>query len=402
MRHWLEQILAPKHFQHFKRKRWKLLREGADLSILLESTERQYSCDDASRASTVYTASTDKPVSQGNSYATNRAWDIVSSHGSVKENSIKCVLRSTQFGDLCEMVVLFPGSVKSAKPSRARATVCVSSQIGCGVGCRFCATGTMGFRRNLSTWEILEQIYIARRIALQSDRHLRNIVFMGMGEPLHNAANLHEALRWIVSDDGFGFAPRHVTVSTSGVPKAMTSLALAYPDVRLALSLHSADEKQRRALMPRIGNDLEGMRSTIKQINSLQKDAPIWLEYILIAGVNDSDRDAQNLIQFSRGLQVEINLIPFNPIIVSDTAPSPLAQIENSTSAWTTTPSVTESGRATELGPAFEPPSRWRQPTKEVRLRFANTLRQAGLKTTIRQSFGQDENAACGQLVVLQ
>ncbi|MFN7446704.1 MAG: radical SAM protein [Pirellula sp.] len=257
------------------------------------------------------------------------------------------------------MVTLFP--------TEQRATVCVSSQIGCGVGCIFCATGTMGLKRNLSYLEIVEQVYLARRLAMQSGRHLRNVVFMGMGEPLHNLPEVIEAIRWILSDVGFGISQRCVTVSTSGGNSAMIALAREFPSLRLAVSLHAADQDLRRRLMPRAPNDLDALKETIREINalqqtaSLQKNAPVWLEVVLLAGINDSESHARQLIEFCEGLAVEVNLIPYNPIQSDER----LVTTDNT-----------------------------------VHKRFANQLRSAGIVTTIRQSLGGQDGAACGQLVV--
>ena len=257
------------------------------------------------------------------------------------------------------MVTLFPNG--------NRATVCVSSQIGCGVGCIFCATGTMGLKRNLSYLEIVEQVYLARQLAMLSGRHLRNVVFMGMGEPLYNLSEVIEAIRWILSDVGFGISQRCVTVSTSGGNSAMIALARQFPSVRLAVSLHTADQDLRRRLMPRAPNDLDALKETIREINalqqaaSLQKSAPVWLEVVLLAGINDSETHAGQLIEFCEGLAVEVNLIPYNRIQSNER----LVTTDNT-----------------------------------VHKRFANQLRSAGIVTTIRQSLGGQDDAACGQLVV--
>ncbi len=159
----------------------------------------------------------------------------------------------------CETVVLFPpGSKVTGVQSAARtlrATACISSQPGCGVGCPFCSTGTLGYRGNLSAQQIVEQVYWAGVTARQFGRRLRNVVFMGMGEPLHNSAAVFESLAWLISERGFGLSPRHVTVSTAGVPSGMLELARRFPRVRMALSLHSADADLRRRLVPRALGD---------------------------------------------------------------------------------------------------------------------------------------------------
>lgn len=328
--HWFQQLTSNPRSNHatLAKVRWKILREGAHWRSLSDTE----SC--------------------------TSSWKQIDQHGTAETGAIKWLLESVESSDQCEMVTLFPKG--------RRATVCVSSQIGCGVGCVFCATGSMGLKRNLSYLEIVEQVYLARQIALKAGRHLRNVVFMGMGEPLHNLLEVTKAIRWITADVGFGISQRCVTVSTSGGNSAMIALAKQFPSVRLAVSLHSADQDLRRRLMPRAPNDLNSLRATICELNSLQNgslqnDAPVWLEVVLLEGLNDSEIHARQLIAFCEGLNVEVNLIPFNPI------PS-------------------EEGLRTTAN--------------HVHKRFANQLRSAGIITTIRQSLGGSDNAACGQLVV--
>lgn len=328
--HWFQQLTSNPGSNHatLAKVRWKILREGAHW--------RSFSDIESCTSS----------------------WKQIDQHGTAENGAIKWLLESVESSDRCEMVTLFPKG--------RRATVCVSSQIGCGVGCVFCATGSMGLKRNLSYLEIVEQVYLARQIALKAGRHLRNVVFMGMGEPLHNLLEVTKAIRWITSDFGFGISQRCVTVSTSGGNSGMVALAKQFPSVRLAVSLHSADQDLRRRLMPRAPNDLGALRATICELNSLQygslqTNAPVWLEVVLLEGLNDSEIHARQLIAFCDGLNVEVNLIPFNPI------------------------------------PSEE---RLQTTANHVHKRFANQLRSAGIITTIRQSLGGSDNAACGQLVV--
>ncbi len=269
------------------------------------------------------------------------------------------------------------------RPRKNRATVCVSTQVGCAVGCRFCATGRMGLVRNLGAIEILEQVLLARlrvrswmenaldeggavgRIPRRDAIHLRNVVFMGMGEPLHNWDALGEALDFLLADQGFGFSPRHVTVSTAGVPAKMVSLARAFPRLRIALSLHSAIENTRRMLVPRATHDLHSLREAIQAIHEIDPDGPVWLEIALIQGVNDSLSEAQALVEFCKGLRVEINVIPFNDI---SHAPSDEVQLS--------------------------------APSQETRRAYVHHLRENGLFTTLRNTLGGSIQAACGQLIV--
>lgn len=279
-------------------------------------------------------------------------------------------LQSRKYGDACETVVM--------RPRPTRATVCVSTQVGCGVGCSFCATGRMGLVRQLTATEILEQVLIARMQvktwSQQADPpiHLRNVVFMGMGEPLHNQEAVTEAIDFLICDRGFGFSPRHITLSTVGVPEKMLAVAKRFPRLRIALSLHAAQSDLRRQLVPRATNDIERLREAIRQINSLDSEAPVWIEYALLSGVNDQIEHARQLIEFCRGLRVEINLIPYN----------------------NTTHARPPSDRLLHSAEEFQAPDR------ESARRFAQILRDQGIFTTLRNTLGESIQAACGQLIV--
>jgi 23S rRNA (adenine2503-C2)-methyltransferase len=258
-------------------------------------------------------------------------------------------------------------------PRPTRATVCVSTQIGCGVGCTFCATGKMGWQRNLCTTEILEQVLLARQrvgdwsSSQKRNIHLRNVVFMGMGEPLHNDGELFRSLEWLISDKGFGFSPRHLTVSTAGVPGKMIELAQRFPRVRIALSLHAAEPELRRQLVPRATHDLESLRGAIRRINAIDPLGPVWIEIALIAGINDSREHAHAIHRFCEGLRVEINVIPYN-----DTSHA--------------------SGLTAEETEVFQ------APTRETVRDFVEVLRGLGWYTTWRNTYGDSIRAACGQL----
>ncbi|RMF44350.1 MAG: radical SAM protein [Planctomycetota bacterium] len=276
--------------------------------------------------------------------------------GSPQDRAIRLRMETPR-SESIETVVLLP-SGKRDRPT-GRAIACVSSQPGCGVGCPFCATGQLGFRGNLPAAWIAEQVYWAGHIARHHGRRLRNVVFMGMGEPLHNRAAVFSALDTLIDQrGGFGLAPRHITVSTVGVPTAMVALARRHPQVRQALSLHAATPDLRRRLVPKGVGDLDLLRDAIAQINDLQR-CTVWLEIVLLADVNDRQEHIDALERFCRGLRVEVNLIPYNP-----SAGLP----------------------------------RW-QPTCRLRREaIAERLRTAGIRTTIRTSFGQSQRAACGQL----
>lgn len=268
----------------------------------------------------------------------------------------------------CEAVALFPRSHQSSAADvrqernslkLPRATACISSQPGCGVGCPFCATGELGYRGNLSAVEIAEQVYWTGLAARKAERRLRNIVFMGMGEPLHNTQSVLEALHLITSPELFGIPTRRITLSTAGVPTAMLRVTREFPNIRIALSLHAAAPELRKRLVPRAVGNLQVLRETLCEINRLQPLHPVWIEIVLFDGINDSLADAKKLVEFCAGLRVEVNLIPYNTAANSDI---------------------------------------YRASTRERREAFANALRAKGIRASIRTSLGQNNNAACGQL----
>jgi 23S rRNA (adenine2503-C2)-methyltransferase len=301
-------------------------------------------------------------------------WHLVQISGD--ENAEKMLLRQLPVNDSrrvqsevqCEVVTLMPPRRNGATKT-PRATACISSQPGCGVGCPFCATGKLGYQGNLTASEIAEQVYWVGRQAALRGRQLRNVVYMGMGEPLHNFQQVLESLELLTHPKLFGLPQRCITVSTVGVPNAMLKLAQHFPNVKIALSLHSADPAQRRQLVPKAIADLEVLRETIRQLNQLQCDR-VWLEVVMLGGVNDSQHHARQLISFCNGLRVEVNLIPYNPI-------SKLQA--NSTEPISELPQFTSS-------------------TQADREAFAQALRSAGIRASIRTSFGSQSSAACGQL----
>ncbi len=246
------------------------------------------------------------------------------------------------------------------RPSTGRATVCVSSQVGCAAACAFCATGRMGIARNLSVEQILDQVLHAGQILATEGRLLRNVVFMGMGEPFHNEDVVHAAVERLIDREWFQLSPRKLCVSTVGIPDAMRRFAERFPTVRLALSLHSSRQDVREQLIPLAKKyPLEELRRTLEDLRHVLY-GEVMIEYLLLAGVNDSLTDADELIAWLDGLDVHVNLIPYNAV---EEAPqleaSPLAKREA----------------------------------------FARTLKDAGIKTTMRYSLGNDIAAACGQLV---
>ena len=252
-------------------------------------------------------------------------------------------------------------------PEDDRATLCVSSQAGCAVGCRFCSTGHQGFSRNLSTGEILAQLWFVEhtlRAERQCDeRIISNVVMMGMGEPLQNYSALVPALRAMLDDHGYGLSRRRVTVSTSGVVPMIDRLAQDCP-VALAVSLHAPTDALRDPLVPinRKYPLAELMAACQRYLAHAPRDF-ITFEYCMLDGVNDQPEHAQALIDLVRprgggGVPCKFNLIPFNPFPASGLTRSPQARV-----------------RA-----------------------FADLLQSAGIVTTIRKTRGDDIDAACGQL----
>jgi 23S rRNA (adenine2503-C2)-methyltransferase len=248
-------------------------------------------------------------------------------------------------GELIESVLI---------PSQGRRTLCVSSQAGCALGCVFCATGMMGFRRNLSPFEIAGQ---AREIALRHPASApTNVVFMGMGEPLLNWPAVATALSILNSPSGLGIGARHITVSTVGIVPGMAELAKRPEQFRLAISLHAASPARRLALMP-----IEKKYDLAQVLNAAKAFTKrITFEYVLIEGKNDSDRDADDLARLARTMGALVNLLPLHP------------------------------GGAPGL--TATPPERIR--------RFADRLKNQGIEAVVRRSRGLDISAACGQLKV--
>lgn len=252
-------------------------------------------------------------------------------------------------------------------PEDDRGTLCISSQAGCAVGCRFCSTGHQGFSRNLTVGEIVGQLWHAehelRRQFKVSERVISNVVMMGMGEPLQNYSAVAPALKVMLDDHGYGLSRRRVTVSTSGVVPMIDRLAQECP-VALAVSLHAPNDELRCSLVPlnRKYPLAELLDACLRYLPHAPRDF-VTFEYCMLAGVNDQAEHAQQLITLlkahgGRGVACKINLIPFNPF----------------------------------------PDSGLRCSERSVVLAFAERLMAAGLVTTIRKTRGDDIDAACGQL----
>ncbi len=252
-------------------------------------------------------------------------------------------------------------------PEDDRATLCISSQAGCAVGCRFCSTGHQGFSRNLTTGEIIGQLWFVEhllRAELQGEgrsadeRVISNVVMMGMGEPLQNYSNLIPALKTMLSDHAYGLSRRRVTVSTSGVVPMIDRLAQDCP-VSLAVSIHAANDKLRDSLVP-INQKYplaELMAACQRYLPTAPRDF-LTIEYCMLAGVNDQPEHAKALAQMLNALPCKINLIPFNPF----------------------------------------PASGLKRSAPDVVKKFAQLLTGSGYITTIRKTRGDDIDAACGQL----
>ena len=261
-------------------------------------------------------------------------------------------------GDVIETVFI---------PEADRGTLCISSQAGCAVGCRFCSTGHQGFSRNLSTGEIIAQLWFAEHFLRQhlgrDERVISNVVMMGMGEPLQNYAQLLPALRVMLDDHAYGLSRRRVTVSTSGVVPMIDRLGQDCP-VALAVSLHAPLDALRDNLVPL--NRKYPIEELLQACARYQAHAPrdfITFEYCMLDGVNDQPAHARQLVALMRqhaadGLDCKFNLSPFNPFPASGLLRSPMPQV----------------------------------------MAFAKILLDAGIVTTVRKTRGDDIDAACGQL----
>ena len=195
-------------------------------------------------------------------------------------------------------------------PEMKKNTLCISTQVGCKFACKICRTGLMGFKRNLTSGEIVEQIITAKRYA--QDNRISNLVFMGMGEPLHNYNNLKKALSIIIHKKALDFSPRYITVSTAGFIPNMLNLGKDFPNIGLALSLNAVDNKTRNNIMP-INKiySIEKLISTLKKY-PLKPRKVITIEYVLLNNINDSVEDALTLAKILKKIRCKINLIKFN------------------------------------------------------------------------------------------
>lgn len=240
-------------------------------------------------------------------------------------------------------------------PERGHVTFCISSQVGCPLGCRFCATGQMGFRRNLTVSEIVAQVYIMKQQIVPFSGKL-NLVFMGMGEPLLNREALFTALEVITSPQGLAVSQKNITVSTAGILDGIDALLNRFPAVKLSLSLNGFDARSRQELMP--VNAREPIEPILERLRRYRSRNRITFEYVLIPGVNDAPQHAHRLVSWIRGIPCKVNLIPFNPF----------------------------------------PGAPYGRPEASAVDGFAALLFQKNLTVVVRWSKGGDIAAACGQL----
>lgn len=274
--------------------------------------------------------------------------ELVERHDSAIDGASKLLFR-TDDRNLVESVVL--------RPKTGRTSICISSQVGCACYCSFCATGKMGFTRNLTAAEILDQVTQANRLLRSEGRSIRNVVFMGMGEPLLNLDHVFSAVEFMKAVPLFNLSASRITVSTVGIPPAMARFTQQFPEVKLALSLHSARQEVRERLMPQARTyPLDQLRQAL--VNAA-RSGKVMIEYLMLDGINDGEEDLQALQDYLAGIPVHINIIPFNEYAGSNLRGTPLPRREQ----------------------------------------FANHLKTAGFDTTLRYSLGSDIAAACGQLV---
>jgi len=275
------------------------------------------------------------------------AWNTPGICGKVQQDGVEKIVFELKDGVRVETVLI---------PAANRTTLCVSSQAGCRMGCRFCCTGAHGFIRNLSCEEIVGQVFAARH---DLEHSIDNIVFMGMGEPLDNIDNVVQAIRVLSDPRGFDIAPRHITLSTAGLPDGIRFLGdLGLPGLRMAISLNAANDELRSYLMPVNHRYPLAVLKQALQEYPLKKREVFFIEYVLLKGVNDGPEHAAELIRFVEDLPVRVNVIAYNA--GSDGC--------------------------------------FMSPTTEDCQHFCALIADAGVFVRLRSSRGHDILAACGQL----
>jgi 23S rRNA (adenine2503-C2)-methyltransferase len=284
-------------------------------------------------------------------------------------------------------------------PYQKRVTVCISSQVGCPVGCAFCATGAMGFRRNLSVAEIVDQLRAVSALALDEGRRVSNLVYMGMGEPLLNLQAVLDSIRVFTDPRGMNLAHRALSVSTVGIPSGMLRLGRTEPQVNLALSLHAADDTTRARLIPR--KYLHPLSSILEAAwrHFTITHRKLLIEYVLLRGVNDSPQDARRLAGLLRGHVVTVNLLSWNPVVrLGKSRPEGNTCGAGGKSAGE--PGTTARGAPGGSGPrpAKDVPPRFQASPPAAVALFRDVLADAHVEAVVRQSRGAEIQAACGQL----
>ena len=274
---------------------------------------------------------------------------------SKKSDTKKFLFELPQGGEVESVQMLY-----SEEDGPGRVAVCISSQVGCAMGCNFCASGVMGLKRHLSTWEIVEQVTHIQNDLRPKGKRVANVVFMGLGEPLHNYDEVLRAIRLLNHPDGLGIGIRHLTVSTSGLVPQIEQLAQEGLPVRLAISLHAVRNDLRSEMMPVNRRwDIETLMAACGNYYR-QTKRRVTFEYLLLDGVNDSEAEALELVRLLQGHDIHslVNLIPWNPV---------------------------------------EGASYKRSSPQAIRA-FQNAVTRAGINCTVRQEKGADIDAACGQL----
>lgn len=299
-----------------------------------------------------------------------------------QDGSTSRLLLQTLGGELIEAVIMRYPKNRPERPLNSlsppdpgdletgRCTVCISSQTGCALGCRFCATASLGGGRNLEAREILEQVWLASRLLEAEGLTLRNVVFMGMGEPLLNYQAVCQAVVRLMDPGFFSLSKRRITISTAGIPPEISRLGQDLPGIGLAVSLHSCRQEIRETLMPVARRwSLEEVRDSLVdfQLASGKSRHKIIIEYLLFGGLNDRPEDALALVQWLEGLRAEVNLLGWNP--------HPDDQDDQ------------------KLGPGLQPS------TLGDTTSFRQILKAGGISSTLRRPMGPDIAAACGQLV---
>jgi 23S rRNA (adenine2503-C2)-methyltransferase len=286
--------------------------------------------------------------------------ELLTSHFTINHIAVDQMQRS-QDGTIKNAVRLHDGLIVESVliPTQSRTTACVSSQVGCSLNCRFCATARLKRMRNLNPDEIFDQVVVIdRQSRLYFGRPLSNIVFMGMGEPLMNYPNVVKAIRMITSDEGLGMSPKRITVSTSGVPKMIRKLADEELRCNLAVSLHSAVEETRTGIMPfNAKMPLQELREAIQYWYDITRNR-ITYEYVVWEDINDGPGDIRAFLDFCKAAPCKVNLIEYNPI---------------------------DDGE-------------FRQASEKSIQAYVRALESAGITVTVRRSRGKDIDAACGQL----